>query len=130
MWRMVVPHCTHLEKERIATSMPENQAGVRVARRHHLLVRLSHWLNVPILLGLILSGVSIYSASPVHRHKPNQQTGSFDFRADIGMDVRACSRIAYYSSLRQFYCEALCSRTADVDIKSDGGPHDHSLKEG
>ena len=73
--------------------MPENQAGVRVARRHHLLVRLGHWLNVPILLGLILSSVSVYRASPV-RHESNQQTGSFDFRADIGMNMRACSRIA------------------------------------
>jgi len=91
---MVVPHCKQLDKERIATSMPENQAGVRVARRHHLLVRLGHCLNVPILLGLILSSVSIYRASPVHRHELDQQTGSFDFRADIGMDMRACSRIA------------------------------------
>jgi DMSO/TMAO reductase YedYZ molybdopterin-dependent catalytic subunit/thiosulfate reductase cytochrome b subunit len=37
-----------------------------VARKHHALVRLSHWLTVPVLLGLILSGFSIYWASPVH----------------------------------------------------------------
>jgi hypothetical protein len=54
-----VPHSTQLEKERIATGTPESEAGVRVVRRHHLLVRCSHWLNVPILLGLILSGLSI-----------------------------------------------------------------------
>jgi len=102
-----VPHCTQLDKERIATSTPENQAGVRVVRSHHLLVRLSRRLNVPILLGLILSGVSIYWASPVHRHKPNQQTGSFDFLADIGIWI--CAHVPglhHYSSRRQFYCEA------------------------
>src|SRR5215510_1729591 len=99
MWRLVVPHCTQLDKERIATSTPENQAGVRVVRSHHLLVRLSRRLNVPILLGLILSGVSIYWASPVHRHKPNQQTGSFDFLADIGIWI--CAHVPglhHYSS--------------------------------
>src|SRR5439155_2921790 len=47
MWRILVPHSTQLEKERIATGTPESEAGVRVVRRHHLLVRCSHWLNVP-----------------------------------------------------------------------------------
>lgn len=36
-----------------------------VAVKHHALVRLSHWLNVPILFALIASGLSIYWASPV-----------------------------------------------------------------
>jgi len=43
----------------------------------HLLVRCSHWLNVPILLGLILSGLSICSASPVYHHKQDPVTGNF-----------------------------------------------------
>ena len=73
-----MPHSTQLEKERIATLTPGNPAGVRVVRRHHLLVRCSHWLNVPILLGLILSGVSIYWGSPVYKHKPDPVTGNFD----------------------------------------------------
>jgi len=60
-----VSHSTQLENERVATGTPECEAGVRVVRRHHLLVRCSHWLNVPILLGLILSGLSICSASQV-----------------------------------------------------------------
>lgn len=47
----------------MATSAPESEAGVLVVRRHHLLARCSHWLNAPILLGLILSGVSIYGGS-------------------------------------------------------------------
>ena len=53
-----------LDKERTATSAPENQTGVLVVHKHHLLVRLSHWLNVPILLGLILSGVSTTARHP------------------------------------------------------------------
>jgi hypothetical protein len=64
-----VPHSTQLDKERIASSTPESEAGVLVVRRHHLLVRCSQWLNVPILLGLLLSGMSIYWASPVYQHK-------------------------------------------------------------
>jgi len=79
-----VPHPTQPREELIATSAPETEAGVLVVRRHHLLVRCSHWLHVPILLGLILSGVSIYWASPVYRHKPDPATGNFDPLADIG----------------------------------------------
>jgi thiosulfate reductase cytochrome b subunit len=58
---------------------------VRVVPRHHLLVRWTHWLNVPILLGLVLSGISIYWASPIYQHKPDPQTGSFDYFADAGV---------------------------------------------
>ena len=77
------------ETQVAATSAPDCQAGVRVVRRHHLLVRCSHWLTVPILLGLVLSGVSIYWASPVYQHKPNPQTGSFDPLADVGIWICA-----------------------------------------
>src|SRR5215475_11809029 len=80
-WRMRVTCSTHLG-EVIATRMPEEQTGVRVVRRHHLLVRWSHWLNVPLLLGLILSGLSIYWASPVYQHKPDPLTGNVDPLAD------------------------------------------------
>jgi hypothetical protein len=45
-----VPHSTQLDNEQTATSTPESETGVRVVGRHHLLVRCSHWLNVPILL--------------------------------------------------------------------------------
>jgi thiosulfate reductase cytochrome b subunit len=69
--------------------MPSKQPGVLVTvlvtKRHHLLVRWSHWLNVPILLGLILSGISIYWASPIYQHKPDPITGNFDLAADIGI---------------------------------------------
>jgi hypothetical protein len=73
-----VPHSTQLDQDRTATSTPEKHSGVRVVRRHHLLVRCSHWLNVPILLGLILSGSSIYWASPVYQHKLDPLTGNVD----------------------------------------------------
>jgi hypothetical protein len=49
-----------LVKQLNAPSTPESEAGVLVVHRHHLLMRCSHWLNVPILLGLILSDVAIY----------------------------------------------------------------------
>ncbi len=42
-----------------------HESAVRIVRRHHSLVRLSHWINVPLLLGLIVSGLAIYWAAPV-----------------------------------------------------------------
>jgi hypothetical protein len=57
-------------------------AMIRVEQRHNLLVRWTHWLNVPILLGLVLSGISIYWASPIYQHKPDLQTGIYDYFAD------------------------------------------------
>jgi thiosulfate reductase cytochrome b subunit len=79
-----VPNPTQLCEKQLATSAPEASSGVLVVRRHHLLVRCSHWLNIPILLGLILSGMSIYWASPVYKHKPDPVTGSSDPIADAG----------------------------------------------
>jgi thiosulfate reductase cytochrome b subunit len=79
-----VPHSTQLDQERIATSAPDSEAGVLVVRRHHLLVRISHWLTIPLLLGLILSGISIYWASPVYQHDPDAQSGNVDYLADAG----------------------------------------------
>jgi thiosulfate reductase cytochrome b subunit len=80
---------TQLDNERTATSTPESRAVVRIVRRHHLLVRYSHWLNVPILLGLTLSGLSIYWASPVYQHKPDPLTGNSDPIADVGIWICA-----------------------------------------
>jgi hypothetical protein len=53
-------HSTLPDCEPNPTSTLPEQPGVLVVRKHHFLVRCSHWLNVPILLGLILSGISIY----------------------------------------------------------------------
>jgi thiosulfate reductase cytochrome b subunit len=86
-------------REAILMSTPPEQPGVLVAKRHHLLVRWSHWLNVPILLGLILSGISIYWSSPIYQHKPDPLTGNFDVAADIGIWI--CAHVPglhHYSS--------------------------------
>ncbi len=75
--------------ETISTSMLPEQPGVLVVKRHHLLVRWSHWLNVVILPNLILSGISIYWASPIYQHPPDPTTGNFDVVADIGIWICA-----------------------------------------
>lgn len=62
------------------------EAPVRVVRKHHALVRLSHWVNVPLLLGLIASGLSIYWAAPVFHHAPNA-AGSRDYLRDAGVAI-------------------------------------------
>ena len=77
------------ECEPHSTSTLPEQLGVLVAKKHHLLVRWNHWLNVPILLGLVLSGISIYWASPVYQHKPDPNSGNFDVAADIGIWICA-----------------------------------------
>jgi hypothetical protein len=66
-----------------STSTSPEQPRVLVVRKHHFLVRWSHWLNIPILLGLILSGISIYWASPIYQHNPDRTTGNADMAADI-----------------------------------------------
>lgn len=63
--------------------------SVLVVKRHHILVRWSHWLNVPLLLGLIVSGISIYWSSPIYQHRPDPVTGNFDVAADIGIWICA-----------------------------------------
>ena len=77
----------HLEPNSASTSLV--QPRVLVVRRHHILVRWSHWLNVPLLLGLVLSGISIYWSSPIFQHKPDPATGNFDVAADIGIWICA-----------------------------------------
>jgi thiosulfate reductase cytochrome b subunit len=78
-----------LHREPNSTSTLLVRPGVVVVKRHHILVRWSHWLNVPLLFGLILSGISIYWASPIYQHKPDPVTGSFDVAADIGIWICA-----------------------------------------
>jgi thiosulfate reductase cytochrome b subunit len=78
-----------LHHEPNSTSTPLIQPSVLVARRHHILVRCSHWLNIPLLIGLILSGISVYWSSPVYQHKPDPVTGNFDVAADIGIWICA-----------------------------------------
>jgi thiosulfate reductase cytochrome b subunit len=59
----------------------------RVVRKHHVLVRLSHWVNVPLLLGLIASGLSIYWAAPVFQHPRDPVTMSREYIADAGVAI-------------------------------------------
>jgi thiosulfate reductase cytochrome b subunit len=69
-------------------SPTDSHPGARlVVIKHHALVRLSHWLNVPILFALIVSGLSIYWASPVFLHKPDPVTHSRDYLADLGIAI-------------------------------------------
>jgi thiosulfate reductase cytochrome b subunit len=59
-------------------------ARVRVVPKHHPLVRLAHWANVPLLFGLIASGLSIYWAAPVfQRHAPTLHQNR-DYLMDLG----------------------------------------------
>ena len=73
---------TQAQQAAARTTGPEPR--LRVVRKHHLLVRVSHWLNVLLLTGLVVSGISIYWASPVYQHEPDPQTGSVDYFADAG----------------------------------------------
>jgi thiosulfate reductase cytochrome b subunit len=69
----------------VAIAKPVEQP-VTVARKHHWLVRLTHWLNIPLLLGLGLSGISIYWAAPIYHHSKDPTDGT-DYLADIGVWV-------------------------------------------
>jgi thiosulfate reductase cytochrome b subunit len=82
-------HATQTDNLPITEGLPMKESGVPVIRKHHFLVRWSHWLNVAILLGLIFSGMSIYWASPVYQHKPDPQTANVDVVADIGIWICA-----------------------------------------
>ncbi|HET9792951.1 MAG TPA: cytochrome b/b6 domain-containing protein [Thermoanaerobaculia bacterium] len=68
------------EENRVGGGEPTRTIVVQ----HHALVRISHWLNIPILLMMILSGLSIYWASPVLKHAPDPGTGNTDYLADAG----------------------------------------------
>ena len=60
---------------------------VPVVPKHHALVRLTHWVHVPLLLALIASGLAIYWASPVFQHAPDPATGSREYVKDVGLAV-------------------------------------------
>ena len=59
--------------------------SVAVTVKHHALVRWSHWINVPVLLGLIASGLSIYWAAPVFMHPRDPVTGSREHLQTLGL---------------------------------------------
>jgi thiosulfate reductase cytochrome b subunit len=62
---------------------------VRVVRRHDPLVRLAHWWHVPLLVGLIASGLAIYWAAPVFRHAGTAANPRGDYLADAGRALAA-----------------------------------------
>ena len=66
-------------------SRPAPDLTLRVVVKHHALVRLSHWINLPLLLGLIASGLAIYWAAPVFTHARDPVTGSGDYMTDLGL---------------------------------------------
>lgn len=73
---------------------------VRIVRKHHALVRITHWANVPLLLGLIASGLSIYWAAPVFTHARDPLTGSRDYLVDAG---RAIAGTVHYAGDPRFW---------------------------
>lgn len=60
---------------------------VPVVPKHELLVRLSHWIHVPLLVGLIVTGLAIYWAAPVFKHRPTVANPRGDYVADLGAAV-------------------------------------------
>ena len=84
---------TQIQSGRMATDARAPRTRALVVCRHHILVRISHWLTIPLLLGLILSGISIYWASPVYQHNPDPQSGTFDYFADAGIWI--CAHIPW-----------------------------------
>src|SRR2546423_7168411 len=60
------------------------RAPVRVVAKHDGLVRISHWAHVPLLLGLIATGLAIYWAAPVFHHAPAPGNPRGDFLIDAG----------------------------------------------
>jgi thiosulfate reductase cytochrome b subunit len=58
-----------------------------VVPKHHALVRLSHWLNVPLLLAMIASGLAIYWAAPVFVHDYDPVNRSRDYLVDLGAGI-------------------------------------------
>src|SRR5262249_18753004 len=60
---------------------------LRVVSKHHALVRLTHWINVPLVLGLVASGLAIYWAAPVFTHAPDPVTRSRDYLMDLGSAI-------------------------------------------
>ena len=48
----------------VSTATPASTSGIERVYRHRLPVRISHWLNVPFLIILIMSGLQIFNAHP------------------------------------------------------------------
>src|SRR4051812_29099629 len=65
-------------------------------KQHHALVRISHWLTVAVLAGLVMSGLSIYWAAPVLAPLPQWMYDRFSFgRQNLAGGLRAHWVFAY-----------------------------------
>jgi len=65
-------------------------------KQHHALVRISHWLTVAVLTGLVMSGLSIYWAAPVLAPLPQWLYDHFSFgRQNLAGGLRAHWLFAY-----------------------------------
>ena len=83
--RDAVPEPAAPAPAHVSAADARRSSAVRVVAKHHALVRLSHWANVPLLLGLTASGLAIYWAAPVFLHAPDPTTGSRDYLRDVGI---------------------------------------------
>src|SRR5215831_17029555 len=82
--RLEAERAARREARRIRDAEP-----VRVARKHDGLVRVAHWVHVPLLVGLIVSGLAIYWAAPVFHHAPTPGNPRGDWLVDIGRTLAA-----------------------------------------
>jgi thiosulfate reductase cytochrome b subunit len=69
------------------THRPADSASIRVVPKHHALVRLSHWLNVPLLFAMIASGLAIYWAAPVFVHDYDPAIRTRDYLGSLGAGI-------------------------------------------
>jgi hypothetical protein len=104
--------------ETMPTGARASKPRALVVRRHHFLVRISHWLTIPLLLGLTLSGISIYWASPIYQHDPNPTTGSFDYFADAGIWI--CAHIPW---LHHYADPAHIESSVNLDANGNPDPY-------
>jgi thiosulfate reductase cytochrome b subunit len=70
-----------------ASAARGDEPAVLVVRKHHALVRLTHWAHVPLLLGLTASGLSIYWAAPVFVHPFDPAIGTRDGLGTLGVAI-------------------------------------------
>jgi thiosulfate reductase cytochrome b subunit len=76
-----------LREARRAARRAHAAEPVRVAHKHELFVRLSHWIHVPLLVGLVATGLAIHWAAPVFRHRPTALNPRGDWVVDVGSAV-------------------------------------------
>jgi thiosulfate reductase cytochrome b subunit len=74
-----------MEANAVPARVAVRVATERVVRKHHALVRVTHWLHLPLLLLLAASGLSIYWAAPVFRQHPGPGVQYRDYLRSAGV---------------------------------------------